>query len=185
MLTSSSLRLRTSCVRLNPPQLTITSPKSFGVNVLHPALRFHRQQICIPASIAIDQQRRGGYVNYRVGSRNHLGTQRNRATLTLTGLRRTGSTHRGQHPEIYVSRSRSELFLLRRRPASKLVVTRFSVRMANCYFTSGSGQRHSNTKSNRHTLRVAAEMRRMLSRWCSGTSATTAWRAVGSRSIGC
>src|SRR5260370_7298420 len=84
MLTSSSLRLRTSCVRLNPPQLTITSPKSFGVNVLHPALRFHRHQICIPASIAIDQQRRGGYVNYREGSRNHLGTQRILPTGLLT-----------------------------------------------------------------------------------------------------
>jgi hypothetical protein len=57
------LRPLEPCVRLNPPRLTITSPKSFGVNVLHPALRFHRQQICIPASIAIDQQRRGGYVN--------------------------------------------------------------------------------------------------------------------------
>jgi hypothetical protein len=107
LVNSGSQRWRTSLaptksgnIRLLRAQATCNQRPASHRSVVQP-------EFAITASIILDRRLRGGPINNRGALAKSSGTQKNRATLSLTGLRRTGSTHRGQHFEIYVSRSRS------------------------------------------------------------------------------
>ena len=96
VLCANKCRTRRAITSTSPLQSLSEAPMSSA-----------QERFAYLANTLIDAALGTGCVNKRGAAPKSSGTQRNRATLTLTGLRRTGSTHRGQHPEIYVSRSRS------------------------------------------------------------------------------